>query len=254
MEPQQRASGQLHFTLAGIPTTIHPSSWLVLLVLGSTSGTKGYDLLPTLIFVVAGMLCILAHEYGHAFTCRAFGGHVVGIQIASLGGVTHMAPPPRTRLGDIITTLAGPLASLCLGALGGLLLGLHIGNPVEGISYALQAPLEALLPGVHPQLHFEDLYRAVFSGSLSIEVLMCYRTLFFVCVWWSILNLLPILPLDGGHIVHRITGNTVLTGRISIVTAVLLGVICFVRLEFFLCLFCAYAVYMNMQYLKNTPR
>jgi Zn-dependent protease len=45
----------------------------------------------------------------------------------------------------------------------------------------------------------------------------------FVSIFWAILNLVPILPLDGGRLCSAITGKPRLALRISLVTAIVLA-------------------------------
>ena len=118
----QEGPGCISFTLAGVPTLIRPSVWLVLLVLGS-AGSANFSIVPPLVFMVMGVLCLLVHEYGHAFSCRALGGGESIVELGSLGGVTYSSYPPPTRATHIIMVLAGPGASLLLGLLGGFTLG-----------------------------------------------------------------------------------------------------------------------------------
>lgn len=252
MENEATDRGSLSFTLWGIPTVIRPSSWLVLLILGSSGSTQP-ELLPTLLFVAAGMLCLLVHEYGHALTCRAMGGGGSSIEIASLGGVTRSAYVPRTRTGHLLMVLAGPGASLLLAAVGGVALGLSIGNLSAGVVCAFCAPLSHLLPqGFLPVWDdsFIIIREALMSESLNLTVFMCYHTLFFVCVWWSLLNLLPIPPLDGGQALRLATGNTLLACRVGLTVAVLLAVVCLTKVWIFNGLICIFLAYRNWQFLK----
>lgn len=257
MESYERPTGSLHFTFAGVPTTIYPSTWLVLLVLGS-SGSRGHgtDLLPVLSFIIAGVLCLLVHEYGHALSCRALGGSPSRIILATMGGVTLSDRTPSSRLGSLLMTLAGPGASLLLGALAGLILGLQVGDAAAGVLFSLVEPLSQLFPSL--RLTQQDCYQpiiyAVQHHTLSMQLLFFYCDLFYVCIWWSLLNLLPIPPLDGAKALYHIIRKPVLINRVGFVLSVLLGVLCLIQLYIFTALICAYLAYNNLRYMRATER
>ena len=99
----QRSSvpkGSLYFELFGVPVLIRPSSWIVLALLGGGLGiSNGTDVSNVLVFVVAGMLCLLVHEFGHALVGRYLGGGEPCIEIAGMGGrvkIIHKEWPKRS--------------------------------------------------------------------------------------------------------------------------------------------------------------
>lgn len=250
----ENSPGSIVFTLGGVPTIIRPTAWLVLLLLGSASGkTAQLDLVPALTFVAAGMLCLLVHEYGHAFTCRALGGGDSVVEISSLGGVTISSYPPRTRLGHILMILAGPGASLALGVLGGLALGISIGNPLAGLICSVYDPLIGILPITQGiiELCYPPIIEALNTGELAEFTWRCYSTLFLVCVWWSLLNMLPIFPLDGGKTLYLITRRADWTSKIGVATAGILLLWCLLNAMMFNALICGYLLYVNWQYMKT---
>lgn len=250
MQRFEPSPGSIAFSLGGIPTIIRPTSWLVLLILGSSGSSSAMlDIVGTLIFVAMGMLCLLVHEYGHAFSCRALGGGESVVEIASLGGVTISSYPPRTRMGHILMILAGPGASLALGLLGGLALGVQIGDVAGGLLAAVYLPLSALLPT--SDLLMEHFMYPLYQAGLSHFVLECYFTLFFVCMWWSIFNLLPIFPLDGGKSLYLLTNNARLTSTVGVVVSILLCLWGLISGNMFNAFLCAYLVYVNWQYMKS---
>lgn len=115
-------------------------------------------------WVVVVFVSILFHELGHAAAFLAF-GHRPRIELHAMGGTTFGsddAPLPPFR--QVATYLCGPLAGFMLG----------------GVVYAL-ADLEAL--------QSELAQRAI-------------GDLLWVNLGWGALNLLPILPLDGGGILR----------------------------------------------------
>lgn len=108
-------------------------------------------------------LGVLVHELGHAFVGRAF-GLKPEIELVFLGGVTRFSAGRRLTPGkSILVSLAGPMVGIVIG---GIALGVLLTRG-EGASPMLRYTLNSLV---------------------------------FVNLGWGVLNLLPILPLDGGNI------------------------------------------------------
>ncbi len=213
--------GILNFRLLGIPVSIHPISWVMLLILGGGLGVdSGQQLARVLLFVVAGMLCLLVHELGHALVGRQLTGCLPGISIAGLGGSTYTPRLPRTRSGYFMLVFAGPLASLLLGVLGGAVFGLQIGNVAAGITFSLLYPLPVDMDmGILVSIH---------ESGMGHMLLAFYLHLFRVCVWWTIFNLLPIFPLDGGKLLGTLLNNDRLACIIGLVFASGLSTFCLI--------------------------
>lgn len=252
MHSFEHSPGSISFTFFGVPTIIRPSSWLMLLVLGSGFGSAQLDMQPTLVFVAAGMLCLLVHEYGHAFCGRAMGGGSSAVEIASLGGVTVSSYPPRSRAGQLLMVLAGPGASLLLAALAAVVMSLHLGvSPLHALVYAFTSPLPFDMPHELQVWCYRPIGMQLLATSMPPFVFLCYNMLFIVCVWWSIFNLLPIFPMDGGKTLLLITRNERLTGMVGITAAVLLGVWGLTQGRVFTLLICAWFVWINYQYVRT---
>lgn len=155
----------MRFSIFGIPVHVQPIFWLVALMLGAPSGTSPREIAGLAIWMVVLFVSILAHELGHAFAMRAY-GRAPHIELWGLGGLTHWGEGPAVTPGrDIVVSLAGPAAGLALGAI------------VFGVSRAI--PLE--------------------PGSLGAEIV---RQALWINVAWGLVNLAPILPLDGGHVLE----------------------------------------------------
>ena len=209
--------------------------------------------MPLLIFIVVGMLCLLVHEYGHAFSCRALGGGSSEVEINSMGGVTKSSYPPATRRGHLLMVLAGPGASLFMAVLVGVVLSLYTGvAPLKGVVYAFIAPL----PFDPPRELLEWCYIPIWSQIRALDMspfaITCYHTLFFVSVWWSIFNLLPIIPMDGGKALYLCTNNIRLTGMVGFTTAILLGVWGLTQGLIITVFFCAWFVWLNWQFMRSS--
>ena len=67
-------------------------------------------------------LSIVAHEFGHALTGRAFGCETRDINLSFIGGCASMTSMPRRGWQEFLVALAGPLVSFALAGLGFLAL------------------------------------------------------------------------------------------------------------------------------------
>jgi Zn-dependent protease len=118
------------------------------------------------IWMLVVPVAVLVHELGHAFVARTTGASP-SIHLAGLGGLTTYVPPHRlSRARNIAISVAGPAVGLVIG-----LLLLAYGRGV----------------GVHSELEQSIVDTAIFTTLI-----------------WSILNLLPILPLDGGQTLREL--------------------------------------------------
>lgn len=251
MNAPETSRGTLHFTLWGIPISIQPSSWIVLALLGGAFRINdGSDLKNVLIFVAAGMLCLLAHELGHALTGRKLTGETPTISLAMMGGVTMLHNPPRTRMGYFQYILAGPLAGLIPGLAAALLLGMQIGHLGAGISFFFLSPFGA--ESALPSSHVEALVIALHEGTLSYTALQIYATTTLISVWWCIFNLLPIFPMDGGQILLTITNNYKTTALIGLILAGILTIVSISLSMWFTMMLLGYFAYINWQIFRSS--
>ena len=136
-----------------------------------------------LALTVVGILLVsvLLHELGHVAGARLTGGSANEIHLTPLGGLAFVQPG-RGTLSQALTTAAGPFVNLlvCLAAFPG--------------SYAPDALWGVLNPLVLPV----DPVTAL-SGDRLVRDL---GLITFAINWLLLLiNLLPIVPLDGGQMV-----------------------------------------------------
>ena len=109
------SNGSLHLgRYVGIPVRAHWSMALIAVLFGvSLAGTFG--LVAGIIAVVAFLLSILAHEFGHALVARRYGVETESIDLWALGGVARLDREPPTPRADGLIAVAGPLVSLAIG-------------------------------------------------------------------------------------------------------------------------------------------
>ena len=185
-----------HFRIAGIPVRVEPFFVVVAVFMG-------IDLQPLwllLAWVVIVFVSVLVHELGHAVALKVFGQRS-SIVLHGFGGFT-VSTRKLSRRRSIAVSLAGSLTAL-------LLLGL---------------PARALLESDWAQReHFEWLF---ISDDFNWWPILSITS--FVNIWWSVANLLPIRPLDGGNIATELFGLGA-ARRLSVVFAVIGGVYAYVE-------------------------
>lgn len=116
-----------------------------------------------LAWVVIVFCSVLIHELGHAIAYRRF-GVPPEILLQGTGGLTFGTPTePLTAAKSVVMSLAGPLTGLLLVGLPAL----YLSRTAENLSPNWDTILSDIV---------------------------------FVNLAWSVVNLLPILPLDGGNV------------------------------------------------------
>ena len=111
-------------------------------------------------FALAVVFALIIHEFGHVFAARRLVGGRAVILLWFMGGLCLHEPTMVPRKQFLIS-IAGPLFGFAGGGLCKLVL--------------------LLVPGIHP----------VLSAWLT--------AMWWIGLVWTALNLLPILPLDGGQ-------------------------------------------------------
>ncbi len=157
----------LQIEIFGIPVRIQ--AWFLmtgLIVWDGFGGARyGWGTLPiALLLVFQG---VLFHELGHALVGRAFGKRP-RIELALFAGLTRFeGSAPFTPGKGILVSLAGPLVGIVFG--------------VAALPVALFMPPAA--------------------GTPAAWALQAYL---FINLGWSLFNLLPVLPLDGGQVLANV--------------------------------------------------
>jgi Zn-dependent protease len=180
----------LNFNLMGIPVRVHPLFWLLVLLFASAS--RGF--LQILIWVAVIFFSILLHEMGHALSMRGF-GRDAEIVLYHGGGLTiprneswgkSWASVSFTHKQEIIVSLSGSLAGFFLVTI--LLTIIQFSGGSVGLTW-----LFGLIP-------FPIIELA--SNSLVLNGLVI--SLVWVNLFWGFINLMPVLPLDGGSIAQHL--------------------------------------------------
>ena len=186
-----QSGDMLRFTIFGIPVEVQPFFWITLVIIGGVDGSDAEGMFRILLFVLAGFISILTHELGHALTARKFGAHSE-ITLQAFGGYAAYSGVRMTRLQSFLTTAAGPGIQILLGL---------------GVWF--------LIPYTLPGITYNAWY--------------FLKKLMGISLVWAVLNLLPILPLDGGQMLNAVLGpqRIRITLWVTIIVSVLTGVIWF---------------------------
>lgn len=194
LEPQ-RTQFDLHFPIFGIPTRIHPGFWLVSFLLGFSVTDQGTKPLPLLIYIAVIFVSILVHELGHALVMRRFGFsprivlyHLGGLAITDQGfaGGFEKRRGRRDTWESILISLAGPGAGFLLAAV------------VVLVVFASRGRI-----GFDPT-HFPQFWTITLPARTSEHVYDLVHYLLFVNIFWGLVNLAPVFPLDGGQIAREL--------------------------------------------------
>ncbi|MGH3949425.1 MAG: site-2 protease family protein [Pseudonocardiaceae bacterium] len=163
----------LLFRVSGVPVLLAPSWWLgslVVIVLYAPLVDRllpgagwGLSWLLAAAFAVLLGISVLAHELGHTLVALRMGIPVRRLRLFLLGGLSEVARSPRHPGQEGLVAVAGPVVSVLLAVVCGVLL---LAVPADGAAWLLVA-----------QCAVANLAVAAF-------------------------NLLPGLPLDGGRMLR----------------------------------------------------
>jgi Zn-dependent protease len=202
-------SARPHFSIARIPVRVEPVFLIIAGLWGLRYIDLGFDVV--LIWVGACFVSILVHELGHGFALKAF-GQPSAIVLHGFGGVT--ISQRRSALGrarSIAVSLAGSITALLV----------------------LWLPTRQLLASSD-----------VLSWPRNVLVFVYFLS--FQNLWWSIFNLFPIRPLDGGNVTAELVGVD-RARRLSIVVAVAVAVWAFFNDQGYAAFFALFLAFNNWQ-------
>jgi stage IV sporulation protein FB len=180
----------LNFNLFGFPVRIHPLYWLLSLLLASGSR----NLLYILVFFVVIFLSLLLHELGHAFALRSM-GQESQIVLYHGGGLTipeerawgySTARVALSPAQDVLVAVAGAGTGFLMVLILSVLV--HFFGGSIAISYLL-----GFIP--IPQL-------TIPLGSTILTAF--FSSLVIVNMFWGVISLLPVIPLDGSTVMRHI--------------------------------------------------
>src|ERR1700741_363024 len=105
--------------VAGIQLRIHITFLLLIVWLAFGYYAEGGSAVAAsrVIFVLLLFLCVVLHEFGHAFAAKAFGINTPDITLLPIGGVARLERMPEEPVQELIIAVAGPLVNVVI-ALG----------------------------------------------------------------------------------------------------------------------------------------
>ncbi len=178
----------LRFTLFGVPVRVHPLFWLMGVILGVSAG----DITLLLLWVAVVFVSILIHEFGHSMAMRVFGWDSF-IVLYIFGGLAVPTSSRRGRsveltrgwLEQVIVSLAGPFAGFLL--IGLVLVAVYVAGGIidRGVLFGFIPVPYLWMPG-YPMI----------NSVLGMLV--------FINIFWGLINLTPVFPLDGGQATRAI--------------------------------------------------
>jgi Zn-dependent protease len=195
-------------SLSGVPVRIH---WTFLILLawvfgaGAIEGGSWRTGAVSLALVVAIFVCVVAHEFGHILTARAFGIRTRDVTLLPIGGIATLERMPGRPWQELVVALAGPLVNVVIAV--ALLPGLFWAGSLDPSAQIAQ-------PASSP---------AGFLASVAV-----------INIWLVVFNLIPAFPMDGGRMLRallairtdRVTATraAVIVGQVLAVAMALVGV------------------------------
>ena len=214
------------FRLFGIPIRVEP----FFLIVAALFGIRLEPLWLVFAWVIIVFVSVLVHELGHALTYRVLGQRSA-IVLHGFGGFTVPAGGGRRVLSKpkaVIVSLSGAFTQIV----------------VLGIPAYL---------AVHSDWGDQQLIDWVFNGGFNWWPIL--DLLWFVSIWWGVFNLLPIRPLDGGHVAETLLGFRTAC-QLSIAAAIVAAFVTFRsgRFGFMGLLFFGLFAYLNYRDLREDQR
>lgn len=211
----------IRFSFFGIPVEIQPWFWVILALLGSSFGQVGAtanEALGIALFVIAGAISIFVHELGHAFAGVICKAKPF-IVLHGFGGFAAFPGSRFTRMQSFMVTAAGPAIQLVLGGIA--------------------AMMWLFLPDL------SDAFRGFIFDLARVSI------------FWALLNLIPVYPLDGGQMMAATLGpqRRKLCLQLSIAVAICASIGLFtLKIGIMMPIFMLYFAYQNFQELRETYR
>src|SRR5438105_7409421 len=161
-------------TLAGTAVRVHITfllflGWIFAASWASGGPTAAWEGLAFMLLLFA---CVVAHEFGHIFTARAFAVSTPDVTLLPIGGVARLERIPEEPWEEFLVAIAGPLVNVAIAIVLVLLAGAHLDS--------------------------SDL-RAVESPHASMIDRLAAVNLFL-----AVFNMIPAFPMDGGRVLRAL--------------------------------------------------
>jgi len=161
-------------SIAGTAVRIHVTfllflAWIFVASWSSGGPEAAWNGLAFLILLFA---CVLAHEFGHIFTARAFGVPTPDVTLLPIGGVARLERIPEAPWEEFLIAIAGPMVNVVIAL---------------GLVFLFGA-----------DLNYQHL-GAVESAKVSLLDRLAAVNLFL-----AVFNMIPAFPMDGGRVLRAL--------------------------------------------------
>jgi stage IV sporulation protein FB len=119
--------------------------------------------------------CVLAHEFGHIFTARAFGVATPDVTLLPIGGVARLERIPEEPREEFLIAIAGPAVNVVIALVLVALAGAHLDVGALG---------------------------SVDNAGISMVDRLAIVNLFL-----AVFNMIPAFPMDGGRVLRAVLAS-----------------------------------------------
>ena len=176
------------FRVAGIQLRIHITFLLLIAWLAFGYYAQGGSAVAAsrVVFVLLLFLCVVLHEFGHAFAAKAFGINTPDITLLPIGGVARLERMPEEPVQELVIAVAGPLVNVVIA----------LGLLVAGGAQAFVNPSTSTMEG-----------GGLITQLMTINILLV------------LFNLLPAFPMDGGRVLRALLATRLSYARATQIAA-----------------------------------
>src|SRR5262245_50553852 len=117
-------------SIAGTAIRIHVTFILFLAFIffaGLASGSVN-NAVNSLVFMILLFACVVAHEFGHILTARAFGVETPDVTLLPIGGVARLERIPEEPFQEFLIAIAGPAVNVVIALVLMVVAGAHLGG------------------------------------------------------------------------------------------------------------------------------
>ena len=235
----------INFRLFGIPVVVEPWFWLTTFLLGNglNSFNDRQGLIDVGLWMLVCFVSILVHEFGHAMVGRRLAGGRPFVRLWAMGGLAYNNDGRFTKKTRLTMILAGPGAGIALFGItvGAIFLMFPGATGLQILDFYIRGGSAA---PVNPEA-----YNFLTGGSPTARI---FDNLIWINLWWSLVNLLPVHPLDGGQAITSFIRSPKKVHQIGFITGLSFAVIGFTVLgSFYIALMFGFLAYQNFQAMQN---
>jgi Zn-dependent protease/predicted transcriptional regulator len=161
-------------SISGIQVKVHITFLLLLVWLAVIDyGIGGISTaVDGVLFFCLVFLCVVLHEFGHAFAARRYGIRTPDITLLPIGGVARLERMPDKPSQEVVVAIAGPLVNVVIVAV------------LESAALLLTGQ-----PDINPmQLPGQNLLGRLIGVNIMLVVF----------------NMIPAFPMDGGRVLRAL--------------------------------------------------